>query len=146
MLMFDSNITLGETILLDRVQKHIPLENAQIELLRKRHLIEGRKPNLYVAKLVAQKSGQRIEYSKHKGLEDKKFQAILLEALKGHGKLSRSEIDKLLWNLLSDQLTDRQKKYKITNILKKLKSGSNPVIINETHGNQSEWSLVNSSD
>lgn len=146
MLMFDSNITLGETILLDRVQKHIPLENAQIELLRKRHLIEGRKPNLYVAKLVAQKSGQRIEYSKHKGLEDKKCQAILLEALKGHGKLSRSEIDKLLWNLLSDQLTDRQKKYKITNILKKLKSGSNPVIINETHGNQSEWSLVNSSD
>ena len=56
-----------------------------------------------------------------------------------HKKLTRAEIDKLLWNALSDQLTDTQKKRKIGNLLAKLKDKG--VIINDTKGSISEWRI-----
>ena len=52
-------------------------------------------------------------------------------------QLSREEIDKLLWNLLSDLLNDRQKKDKITNLLAKLKRQGK--IRNESQGPNSDW-------
>jgi ATP-dependent DNA helicase RecG len=60
--------------------------------------------------------------------------------LKDHGVLSRGEIDKLLWNVISDQLDDTQKKTKIGNILRKLRKDG--IMQNETKGNVSNWSLV----
>ena len=54
-------------------------------------------------------------------------------------QLIRAEIDKLLWNALSDQLSEKQKKKKIGNLLTKLKEKG--AILNETKGNVSEWRL-----
>ena len=62
---------------------------------------------------------------------------MLLEALRDHGKLTRGEIDKLLWSVLSDQLDEKQKKIKIANLLTKLKKKE--IIDNNTRGNISEW-------
>lgn len=141
LLMEKSDISLTEAVLLDQVQRGKGINDNAISLLRKRHLIEGRKPNIFVAKRLAQNTGRKIEYSKHKGLEAKSCESLLLNALKEHGRLSRAEIDTLLWNVLSDQLDDSQKKTKIGYILRKLhKEG---VICNETNGNKSFWSLVN---
>lgn len=109
-------------------------------MLRKKHLIEGRKPRLFVAKQLAQNTGTKVEYSKHKGLEVKSCESLLLSTLKEHGKLSRTEIDSLLWNVVSDQLDDKQKKSKIGNILTNLRKRK--LIENETVGNYSKWSLV----
>ena len=50
-----------------------------------------------------------IEYSKHKGLDDKKCEALLLDSLKDHGSLTKPETVHLLWNVLPDQLDDKQK-------------------------------------
>ena len=50
-----------------------------------------------------------IEYSKHKGLDDKKYEALLLDSLNDHGSLTKPEIVHLLWNVLPDQLDDKQK-------------------------------------
>ena len=140
MLLENSNINLTEAVLLDQVQKGIlPNDNA-IAMLRKKHLIEGRKPRLFVAKQLAQNTGTKVEYSKHKGLEVKSCESLLLTTLKEHGKLSRTEIDSLLWNVVSDQLDDKQKKSKIGNILTNLRKRK--LIENETVGNYSKWSLV----
>lgn len=140
MLLENSNINLTEAVLLDQVQKGIlPNDNA-IAMLRKKHLIEGRKPRLFVAKQLAQNTGTKVEYSKHKGLEVKSCESLLLSTLKEHGKLSRTEIDSLLWNVVSDQLDDKQKKSKIGNILTNLRKRK--LIENETVGNYSKWSLV----
>ena len=54
-----------------------------------------------------------IEYSKHKGLDEKKCEALLLDSLKDHGSLTKTETVHLLWNVLPDQLDDKQKEYKI---------------------------------
>ena len=64
---------------------------------------------------------------------------MLLDAIHDHKKLTRAEIDKLLWDVLSDQLTDIQKKNKIGNILSKLKREEK--ILNKTNGPISEWYL-----
>ena len=61
-----------------------------------------------------------IEYSKHKGLDDKKCEALLLDSLKDHGSLTKPEIV-LLWNVLPDQLDDKQKEYKTNNLLRKFR-------------------------
>ena len=109
-------------------------------MLRKRKLIEGRLPHIYVAKNIAQVTGQKVEYSKHKGLADKKCEAFLLESLNDHKTLSKQEIVSLLWDLLPDQLTDKQKNTKVYNILRKLRESGK--IVNQTTGNKSIWSLA----
>ena len=54
--------------------------------------------------------------------------------------LQHAEIVNLLWDVLSDQLDDKQKMNKIDNILRKIREGG--MIVNETIGNKSVWSLV----
>lgn len=85
---------------------------------------------------------QKVEYSKHKGLDKKKCETFLLDFLKDHGTLTKREIVKLLWDMLSDQLTDKQKENKVDNILRKLRLEQK--IKNTTQGNKSVWSLVKS--
>ena len=62
-----------------------------------------------------------IEYSKHKGLDDKKCEALLLDSLNVHGSLTKTETVHLLWNVLPDQLDDKQKEYKTNNLLRKFR-------------------------
>ena len=128
-------------MLLDQVQRDKPIGDEAIKDLRKKHLIEGRKPHLFVAKHIAQRTDKKVEYSMHKGLDSKSCERLLVDSLKDHGVLSRGEIDKLLWNVISDQLDDAPKKTRIGNILRKLRNDG--IIHNETKGNVSNWSLVN---
>ena len=66
-------------------------------------------------------SNKKIEYTKHKGLDDKKCEALLLDSLKDHGALTKPEIVRLLWDVLPDQLDDKQKNNKLDYLLKKLR-------------------------
>ncbi len=141
MLMNEQTMNLAEAVLLDRVQKGNPISDEAIKLLRKKHYIEGRKPNLYVAKQLAQATGTEAEYSIHKGFDYRTCELAILDALQDHKVLTREKIDKRLWNVLSDQLNDQQKKTKIGNILRKMKEKG--LIENKTRGNISEYSLVN---
>lgn len=89
---------------------------------------------------MAQATDKKVEYSKHKGLEGDKCEAFLLNSLKDHGSLTKQEIVNLLWDILSDQLSDKQKENNIDNILRKLRAEQK--IQNKTQGNKSTWSLV----
>ena len=142
-LLENQDLSLTDVVLLDRVQKGYEITKSAADMLRKRHLIEGRMPNIYVSKKIAQATDQKIEYTKHKGLESKKCEAFLLDAIKDHGILSKAEIVELLFDILPDRLTDKQKAYKIDNILKKLRHQG--LITNTTvAGNKSTWALVKS--
>ena len=134
------DLTLSETVLLDRVQKHKPISSEAIDMLRKKNLVEGRKTNVFVAKDIAKDTDQKVEYSQHKGLNDQQCEALLLQALADHGSLTKQEISKLLWNILSDQLTEKQKQDKVDYILRKMKK--NGKIYNKSKGNTSSWLLV----
>lgn len=142
MLLANQNLTLTDAVLLDQIQKGHPISSDAVSMLRKRKLIEGRLPHIYVSKNIAQATDQKVEYSKHKGLADKKCEALLLDSLKDHGSLTKKEIVRLLWDVLSDQLSDKQKNTKVYNILRKLRVSEK--IVNKTVGNKSTWSLVKS--
>lgn len=142
LLLENKNLSLTDAVLLDSVQKGKRISPEAIAMLRKRKLIEGRLPHIFIAKDIAQVTDQKIEYSKHKGLDDKKCEALLLDSLKDHGSLTKPEIVHLLWDVLPDQLDDKQKEYKINNLLRKLRKEGK--ISNTTiAGNKSTWALVN---
>lgn len=135
-----TDLGLLDVELLNRVQLGKKLSDEEVARLRSKRLIEGRKPKIYIAKHIAQKVGQKIAYSGHKGLGDKRCEEFLLESLRDHKSLSRKEIDELLWKLLPDLLDEKQKKYKITNLLMKLKKMGK--LRNESCGPNSEWWIV----
>lgn len=140
LLMSNNEVNLTEAILLDNLQKGKRISDSAIDLLRKKHFVEGRKPHVYIAKTIAQNTHTKAEYSKHKGLTEKSCESLLLDALADHNVLTRQDIDVLLWNALSDQLSDGQKKNKIGNLLTRLRKKG--LIMNVTLGNKSEWTLV----
>lgn len=141
MLMENQDLSLVDAVLLDQVQKGKQITETALKMLRKRKLVEGRLPHIYVSKQVAQATDKKVEYSKHKGLDDKKCETLLLDSLKDHGSLTKQEIVNLLWDILPDQLSDKQKGNKVDNILRKLRTEQK--IQNKTQGNISVWSLVN---
>ena len=142
MLLANQNLSLIDAVFLDQVQKGHSISSDAVSMLRKRKLIEGRLPHIYVSKDIAQATDQKIEYSKHKGLADKKCEALLLDSLKDHDRLNKQEIVRLLWDVLPDLLNDKQKTNKIDNLLRRLRV--NNKITNKTRGNISYWSLVKS--
>lgn len=139
LLMGNQNITLTDAVLLDKVQKGIKISKEAARMLRKKSYIEGRYPNVFVAKSLSQSTGQKVEYTRHKGLNKAQCEALLLDALREHGSLSKKEIENLLMDILSDQMTHSQKRTKIDNILRGLRQGGK--IVNKSKGTTSSWSL-----
>lgn len=121
LLARNPSLSLMDIELLNRVQMKGMLSDEEVLYLRKKKLIEGRLPNLFISKGVAQSTGQRIVYSKHKGLEMKACEELLINSLRDHRSLSKPEVVELLWNVLPDLLTDNQKRNKINNLLSKLR-------------------------
>ena len=67
-------------------------------------------------------TGQKAEYTRNKGFDDNYYKDLILKALDQHITLSRPEIDNLLMTKLPEALTDKQKLYKIGNLLAALRS------------------------
>jgi ATP-dependent DNA helicase RecG len=69
LLISNSDLSLLEIMGLDKVQKKKPLNDDEEKRLKSKSLIEGRKPNFYIAKPIAQKTGQKASYSKNKAFD-----------------------------------------------------------------------------
>ena len=63
----------------------------------------------------------------------------MLDSLKDHGSLTKQEIVRLLWDVLPDQLDDKQKMNKIEYLLKQLRLKGE--INNKSKGEESIWML-----
>lgn len=121
LLARDQNLSLREIIALDKVQKKQTLDEIDEQTLKAKSLIEGRKPNFYIAKNIAQKTGQKANYSKNKAFDKQYYLDLICKAIKEHNSLTRRDIDDLLSNKLPDWMSDKQKKYKVTNLLTECK-------------------------
>ena len=120
LLLENSDIDLTTTVLLDKVQKGKPISDEAIKMLRKKGLIEGRKPHLYVSKQIAKATNKQIEYTLKKGFNDEECKEWILKALNDHKVLSRKQINELLWSKLPVDYTEEQKLAKIKNLLYKM--------------------------
>ena len=117
LLTRDKTLSLLDIEMLSRIQMHRPLSNEEIDYLRKRKLVEGRKNALYFAKSVAGATGQKAEYTRNKGFDDEYYKDLILKALDQHERLSRKEFNELLLSKLPDALTGKQKLIKVGNLL-----------------------------
>ncbi len=140
LLAQNKDLTLDEIIMLDKVQKKLPLAQFEEKHLKSRKLIEGRRPNYYIALHIAQKTGDKASYTKNKAFDKKYYLDLILKAISQHHTMSRADIDELLWNKLPDWMTDRQRKKKVENLIMELRMHNK--IINKGTIKRSSWELV----
>lgn len=118
------NLSLDEIILLDKVAKLKILSDDEIKSLKSKHLIEGRKPNFHISSDVAAVIGEKTDYMKQRGIDDKYCKKMILDYLEKFGEGERTDFENLLLDKLPDVLDLQQKKNKIKNNLQALrKSG-----------------------
>lgn len=134
-------LSLQEIMVLDKVQKRQPLDDDEDRLLKAKALIEGRKPNFYIAQPVAQKTGQKANYSKNRAFDKQYYLDLICKAAGEHGSLTRKDIDELLWNKLPDWMDDKQRKNKVGNLISELRRKNR--ITNRGSDAQPSWALVN---
>ncbi len=140
LLMEHKDLSLETVILLDRVQKKLPITKEASDSLRKQKLIEGRTPNYFVSASIAQATGQKAIYSKNKAFEKSYYLDLIIKSITEHGFLERSDVDELLWNKLPEWMDEKQKKNKITNLLAELRSIGK--IKNDGSDTKPKWVLL----
>ena len=115
------NLDLETIVLLDRIQKKQPISKKEAQELRKKGLIEGRQPNIYISSKVAGATRQRTNYMKLRGADDNFCKAQILEYLRKYKSGTKQDFKDMLVAKLSDVLSPSQKQNKITNILQSLR-------------------------
>jgi ATP-dependent DNA helicase RecG len=121
LLAQDSELTLQEIIMLDKVQKKKILDESEEKYLKSKGLVEGRKPNYFISKRVATVVGKKADYSKNKAFDKAYYLDLILKSIQDHKSLERKDIDELLWKKLPDWMDDKQRKIKINNLLSELR-------------------------
>ena len=116
------DLTLQEVILLDRVQKQMEITDHAASELKKKKLVEGRKPNYFVGAKISQTTGQKATYSRNKAFEKQHYLEWILKSIKEHGSINRQDINKLLWDIMPTWMNDEQKKNRIKNLISELRT------------------------
>lgn len=116
------DLSLDEIIYLDKVAKGKEINKKEAEVLRKRNLIEGRRPNYHISSDVAEVTGEKASYMKQRGIDDDYCRKMIVDYLVKFGKGTRSDFEELLLDKLPDVLNITQKKNKIKNNLQFLRT------------------------
>ena len=140
-ILYDhQDLDLQTVFLLDRIQKGLPVEREDVDRLRAQKLVEGRLSSLYLSASAAQSIDESTAYIKNKGFDDKYYKDLIIEYLKQYRKAKKKDIRELLWDKLPDALSDKQKEYKIGNLLAVLKR-NNIIDTDSTNQQRSYWIL-----
>lgn len=121
LLMERNDLPLDIVVLLDKVQKKKSITADAAKLLKKKKLIEGRKPNYYVAASVAVKTSQEVDYIKLRGIDDDYIQKVITDYLTKFKTGKRKDFESILLKRLPDILSIAQKQTKIKNNLQYLR-------------------------
>jgi ATP-dependent DNA helicase RecG len=121
-ILMEKDLDLTTAVLLDHVQKGLPLSDVGAKFLKQQKLIEGRKPKYFVTAEVASAADQKEKYIKNRAFDKHHYKALILQFLSKYEEASRKEIDELLTDKLSEILSPEQKKKKIDNLLYEMAS------------------------
>ena len=140
LLVQNPDMDLSVAMLLDKVQKRMRLSKEQHLFLKKKDLVEGRYPNLYLAAHVVALTGDKTSYIKNRAFHDRYYKDMVLAYISEFKQASRRDIDKLLFDHLSDALSEKQKMNKIRNILYSM-SKKDEIIKNIGSSKNPKWVL-----
>ena len=121
LLMSQASLDLMDVIALDKVQKKRLLDDETFRRLKQRKFIEGRRPNLFVSAKIADVTGDRAAYIKNRAFDKAHYKDMIVAYLQRFEEGTRSDLDGLLQEKLSDALDSKQKKRYITNLLQEMK-------------------------
>ena len=121
LLIKKTDLPLETVYLLDQVQKHKPISDEAVAMLREQGLVEGRKNHLIIAKSVAQSIDKEADYSKAKGFSKQFLCDLIQKALDEHGGLMKAKIDELLFEYLPQELTGEKKGWRVGYLLSSMK-------------------------
>jgi len=121
LLIENKDLPLSSVVLLDRIQKKLPVTDEAIKMLKQRKLIEGRKPNYFIAAQVATTTDDKAAYIRNRAFDDAHYKDMITSYLKKFKKGNRSEIENLIIPKLSEVLEEKQKKDKVKNLLQAMR-------------------------
>ncbi|MFA5444647.1 MAG: RNA-binding domain-containing protein [Bacteroidales bacterium] len=121
LLIENKDLPLSNVALLDRIQKKLPVTDETIKMLKQRKLIEGRKPNYFIAAQVATTIDDKAAYIRNRAFDDAHYKDMITSYLKKFKKGNRSEIENLIIPKLSEVLVEKQKKDKVKNLLQAMR-------------------------
>ena len=143
MLIGRPDLDLTDVIALDKVQKHRPLADDEFKLIKKKKLVEGRRPNLLVSAEVAALTETIVDYLKRRGIDKAYCQKMVVDLLTAQGQATRRDLDKLLLGKLSDALDTGQKKNLVTNLLQEMRREGTIRPVGGKRGAGAKWELCN---
>jgi ATP-dependent DNA helicase RecG len=117
LLLAQRDLPLTTVILLDRVQKKLPITDEAAAMLRKAGLIEGRKPNYYTSAQVAKTADRQAEYIHYRGFKDSYYKDKVIAYLQQYGSADRARLRQLILDMLPAVLDEKQKANKVRNLL-----------------------------
>lgn len=139
-LLTHADLPWPDILALDKVQKGGTPDEPAARDLRRRGLIEGRRPKLHVAAGVAAATESEAEYLHHRAFDDSYYCDLMVEYLRKFGSAKRAKFNRLLEPKLSDLLTPTQRRHKINHLLKRLQKDG--VIKSSGYGKACVWTLA----
>lgn len=136
-LIENQDLSIAEVMALDSVQKKREISKKMVEVLKKKKLIEGRYPNVFVSAYVAQAANKRAQYIKNRAFDADHYEQLILKFIERYGSATRSEIDSLIEDKLPEILDHIQKKNKIGNLISKMRRAG--LIQNEGSQKTPRW-------
>lgn len=141
LLYSDTDLNMRTVFLLDQVQKHEVISKENFKNLKKRGLVEGRYPNIFVSFKIADIVGQKAAYVRNKGLDDDICKQLIIKALESMGEASKQELMEVLEKALPEVLSDEQKSKKVSNLLQAMKREN--IIMAKGVNRYAKWYIVN---
>ncbi len=85
LLMKSDDLSFEEALALDRVQEGLSVPDGMLGTLRRKELVEGRRPGLGVCSTVAEATGTGAEYVERRGRSDECCMALICDELLKRG-------------------------------------------------------------
>lgn len=143
MLMQRTDLSLWEVIALDKIQKGKSVAQDEFRMLKKKRLIEGRRPNLFVSAEVAAATETKADYIRKRAFDKQHYKKMVEGYLRKFHVATRADFDKLLLKSLSDALTSEQKKNFVTNLLQEMRRAKVVHLVEGKRGKGAKWELYN---
>jgi ATP-dependent DNA helicase RecG len=144
LLLSQTELELMDVIALDKVQKKRGIDRETFQRLKGRKLIEGRRPNLFVAAKIAAVTGNKAVYIRNRAFDKEHYRDMVIAYLQEFRSVRRDEVDQLLRDKLSDALSAQQKTHRIRNLLQDMRRDG--TLICSGRGPGAIWQLSKSSE
>lgn len=121
LLANNPSISFDEIVLLDRVQKKLPITKNEHQLLKKKGLVEGRYPYLSISAVVASAIDRKTDYTIHKDFGNQFYMDKIVQHIETFKMASRNEIEDLIFQYLPLDMALDKKKNKVKFLLTRLR-------------------------